>query len=299
MKRKLVLALVTCAVSAGFVLAPSSMPATSADDAVVKSDRAVAAAFERGDKVALKVLLDEDFSWVDTDGIMWERPDALRAGLKPLVPMTSDTKIIEFRYGKVIWIQESQGNKYAAHFWVQRPEGWRLLHTNEIAVQPAERGANVRPNFAVPCINPCKEVPYKPISDSEKAALANWQDQESGTGHHDMHMGDHLIAVNSNSDGAARAAAQAEGRPTGETPTAGANRPPIGAAPALWVRTWDFGDSVVAIMLQPTYGGKAYWSSRIFANHNGFWKMEQSYHTTIQASPRMTALPVPIEQSAN
>lgn len=299
MKRNLVLALVTCAASAGFVLAQSNTPATSADDAVVKSDRAVVAAFEKGDKAALKELLDTDFSWIDTDGIMWERPDVLRAGLRPLVPMTSDTKITEFKYGKVIWIQENQGNKFAAHFWVQRPGGWRLLHTNEIAVRPAERGANVRPNFAVPCINPCKEVPYKPISDSEKAALANWQDQESGTGHHDMHMGDNLIAVNSNSDGAARAAAQAAGRPTGETPAAGANRPPVGAAPALWVRTWDFGDSVVAIMLQPTYGGKAYWSSRIFANHNGLWKMEQSYHTTIQAAPRMTALPMTTEQSAN
>jgi len=298
MKRNLILAFVMCAVSAGFVVAQTSKPATSADDAVVKSDRAVVAAFERGDKAALKELLDADFTWIDTDGIMWERPDVFRAGLKPLVPMTSDTKITEFKYGKVIWIQENQGNKFAAHFWVQRPEGWRLLHTNEIAVQPAERGANVRPNFAVPCVNPCKEVPYKPISDSEKAALANWQDQESGTGHHDMHMGDNLLAVNSNSDGAARAATQAAGRPTGEAPAAGANRPPVGAAPALWVRTWDFGDSVVAIMLQPTYGGKAYWSSRIFANHNGLWKMEQSYHTTIQASPRMTALPAPVEESA-
>ena len=44
-------------------------------------------------------------------------------------------------------------------------------------------------------------------------------------------------------------------------------------------------------MLQPTYGGKAYWSSRVFGNHNGFWMMEESYHNTIQASPLMTALP--------
>ena len=76
-----------------------------------------------------------------------------------------------------------------------------------------------------------------------------------------------------------------------------ANRPQVGAAPALWVRTWDFGNAVVAIMLQPTYGGKAYWSSRIFANHDGLWKMDESYHTTIQASPRMTALPA-LAQSA-
>ena len=178
MKRYMVLAFVIFAVTAGLVFAQTSKPATTADDAVVQADRAVVAAFEKGDNAALKKLLDEDFTWIDTDGIMWERPDVYRAGLKPLVPMTNDTKITEFKYGKVIWIQENVGNKFAAHFWVQRPEGWRLLHTNEIAVQPAERGANVRPDFAVPCINPCKEVPYKPISDSEKAALAGWQDQE-------------------------------------------------------------------------------------------------------------------------
>jgi hypothetical protein len=297
MKRYTVLAFVIFAVTTGLVFAQTSKPATTADDAVVQADRAVVTAFEKGDHAALKKLLDEDFTWIDTDGIMWERPDVYRAGLKPLVSMTNDTKITEFKYGKVIWIQENVGNKFAAHFWVQRPEGWRLLHTNEIAVQPAERGANVRPDFAVPCINPCKEVPYKPISDSEKAALAGWQDQEEKN--HDAHMGDNLIAVNSNADGAARAVAQAAGRPTGDAPAVRANRPPVGAAPALWVRTWDFGDSVVAIMLQPTYGGKAYWSSRIFANHNGFWKMEQSYHTTIQASPRMTAVPMPVGQGAN
>jgi hypothetical protein len=65
----------------------------------------------------------------------------------------------------------------------------------------------------------------------------------------------------------------------------------VGVAPALWARTWDFGDAVVAIMLQPTYGGKAYWSSRIFGNHNGFWKMEESYHNTIATSPVMTVVP--------
>lgn len=46
------------------------------------------------------------------------------------------------------------------------------------------------------------------------------------------------------------------------------------------------------------FGGKAYWSSPVYGNHNGFCKMEESYHTTIQASPRMTAPPMPVEQSA-
>jgi hypothetical protein len=52
-------------------------------------------------------------------------------------PSGGDVKIVEHKYGKVVWIQENIGNKYAAHFWVQRPTGWKLLHNTEIATRPA------------------------------------------------------------------------------------------------------------------------------------------------------------------
>ena len=146
------------------------------------------------------------------------------------------------------------GQQYAAHFWVQRPAGWRLLHTNEIATRPAVPGENVRPDFTIPCINPCKELPYKPLSPSEKAALENWQDQESGTGHHDMHMGDNTVVISSTTQ-TPRKSATATGPTPVRPPTA--DRPFISTTPALYARTWDFGDSVVMIMLQPTWGGKA------------------------------------------
>jgi hypothetical protein len=279
------------------LLAAQIRPA-AADESALQADRDLGAAYEKGNSAAVNKLLDAEFTWIDTDGIMWERPDVLRAGLKPLVPNASDVKTLEHKYakGKVVWIQNNQGNKYAAHIWVQRPAGWRLLHVNEIATRPSD-GPNVRPDYAVPCVNPCREVPYKPISASEKAALLAWQDQEgaNGPGHHDMHIGDNVVVIGSTTT-TPRPSATAPG----PTPVnqAAAGRPQVGAAPALWVRTWDFGDAVVAIMLQPTYGGKAYWSSRIFGNHDGFWKMEESYHTTIQASPRMTALPAPGERSS-
>jgi hypothetical protein len=299
MKRYLAVAFVLCAVSVGLLAAQGSKPAAAADDSALQADRALGAAFEKGNSTLVNKLLDAEFTWIDTDGIMWERPDALRTGLKPLVPNASDVKTLEHKYakGKVVWIQNNQGNKYAAHIWVQRPAGWRLLHANEIATRPADPVGNVRPDYAIPCNNPCKDVPYKPISASEKAALAGWQDQEgvNGPGHHDMHIGDNVVVISSTTT-TPRPSATAPG-PTPVNPVA-ANRPQVGAAPALWVRTWDFDDAVVAIMLQPTYGGKAYWSSRIFGNHNGFWKMEESYHTTIQASPRMTALPMPEEKSS-
>ena len=295
MKRYISFVVMLCAVSAGLLAAQTKQTDANASDAVVQADQALVAAFYKGDKATVNKYLDADFSWIDTDGIMWAREDALRAGLKPLVPVASDVKITEHKYGKVVWIQDNQGNKFAAHFWVQRPEGWRLLHTNEIATRPAEPGENARPNFTIPCINPCKELPYKPLSASEKAAIENWQDQESGTGHHDMHMGDNVVVIGSTT-ATPRPSPTATG-PTKVTPPT-ADRPFISTTPALWARTWDFGDAVVAIMLQPTWGGKAYWSSRVFGNHNGFWKMEESYHTTIQAAPRMTAVPMPVQQSA-
>ena len=296
MKRYLIAAFVMCAVSAGLVVAQTSKPATT-ESAALKADRALAAAYEKGDSAKVNKLLDSDFTWIDTDGIMWERPDVLRANLKPLVPMTAETQITEHAYanGKVVWIQDNLGNKFAAHTWVMRPGGYRLLQTNEIATRAPDGVPNVRANYDIPCINPCKEVPYKPISDSEKAALFAWQDQEGGVGMHDMHMGDNVIVISSTTTTPRPSKTATAPKP--QTP----RKPGTfieGAAPALWVRTWDFGDAVVAIMLQPTYGGKAYWSSRVYGNHNGFWKMEESYHTTIQASPRMTALPMPVEQSA-
>lgn len=295
MKRYISIVMVLCAVSAGLLAAQTKQTDANTNDPVVQADQALVAAFYKGDKATVNKYLDADFSWIDTDGIMWAREDALRAGLKPLVPVASDVKITEHKYGKVVWIQDNQGNKFAAHFWVQRPEGWRLLHTNEIATRPAEPGENTRANFTIPCINPCKELPYKALSASEKAAIENWQDQESGTGHHDMHMGDNVVVISSTT-ATPRPSPTATG-PTKVTPPT-ADRPFISTTPALWARTWDFGDAVVAIMLQPTWGGKAYWSSRVFGNHNGFWKMEESYHTTIQAAPRMTAVPMPVQQSA-
>jgi hypothetical protein len=200
-------------------------------------------------------------------------------------------KITEHKYGKVIWIQENVGNKYAAHFWVERPSGWRLLHTNEINVGAYGKSSDVRPDFAVPCINPCQMMPYKPLTASEKGALEGWLDQESGMGHHDMHLGENLRSVHSeNGVQPPKAVRMAQTAKRMKDP-AYRKLPPVGVAPVLYMRTWDFGNAVVAIMLQPTYGGKAYWSSRVFGLHNGLWMMDESYHTTIQSSPRMTALP--------
>src|SRR6266478_6154060 len=124
---------------AGSIATLASRPAAAADDAVVTADKAVVAALAKGDKVAANKWLDPDFTWIDSEGIMWAKADAFRAGLKPLVAVGTDTKIIEHKYGKsVVWIQWNQGNKYSARFWVKRPTGWKLPSTSP-ATTPARR----------------------------------------------------------------------------------------------------------------------------------------------------------------
>jgi len=62
-------------------------------------------------------------------------------------------------------------------------------------------------------------------------------------------------------------------------------------APVAFGRGWDFGDAVVWVQLQPTYGDKPYWSTRVYAEINGIWQMAESYHTYIKDAPVMAPVP--------
>ena len=149
-----------------------SFAANTPGDAVMTADKAVMAALSKGDKAAANKWLDADFNWIDAEGIMWYKDDAFRAGIKPLINASDDVKLVEHKYGqRVVWIQWNQGNKYSAHFWVKRPSGWKLLHATEIAAVAKRDFQTVAPAYDMPCNNPCKAVPYKPVSAGEKAAL--------------------------------------------------------------------------------------------------------------------------------
>ena len=279
--------------SAGLLALPV-FAAGPSEDAVISADKAVIAALAKGDKAAANKWLDQDFNWIDAEGIMWYKDDAFRAGIKPLVGAPGDdVKVIEHKYGKsVVWIQWSQGNKYSAHFWVKRPAGWKLLHSTEIAAIPKRDFLTVEPTYDIPCNNPCKALPYKAISAGEKAALEEWQDQESGQSRWEVRVADNMDQRVVSTYGGASPSKADRIAGMNKRKSANANAPKVGAAPALWIRTWDFDDAVVMVSIQPTYGDKAYWSSRVLAkNEAGVWQMMESYHNYVLASPVMTATP--------
>jgi len=145
--------------------------------------------------------------------------------------------------------------------------------------------------FAVPCTNPCHVLPYTPLGAGEKSALEAWQEQESGSAGWGKRVADNFDQRAVNTYGG-RSASQKDRfagmlRAQQQNP----NRPQIGAAPVAFGRAWDFGESVLWVQLQPTYGDKPYWSSRVYANVNGLWQMTESYHTYIKDAPVMAPVP--------
>ena len=215
--------------------AQASKPA-GGDDPVLKADRALVAALYKGDRRALDKMLDPELMWIDKEGIMWFREDAYQAGLKSLVPNASDVKVTEHKYGKVVWIQNNQGNKYAAHFWVQRPAGWRLLHIAEIEQRPAEPG-DVRPNYPVACDNPCNEIPYKALTQNEKDAIRAWELMDSGDpALRAKYLGSGVTVTSTARGGGGGGQGNAGGRGPGAGGRGPAAARMVGAPPALFPR---------------------------------------------------------------
>lgn len=284
---------VTGLACAGVMAAWKSAPAAVGDDPVAIADKSVEAALAKGDRATASKWLDADFSWIDSEGIMWAKDDAFRAELKPLITDGDDIKVTEHKYGKsVVWIQWNQGSKFSARFWVKRPAGWKLLHTTEIAAVAKRDFQTVEPTYDIPCNNPCKAVPYKPLSAGEKAALDEWQTQESSQAGWEQHVADNMDQRAVSTYGGASPSKADRIAGMNKRKAANPSAPKVGAAPALWIRTWDFGDAVVMVSVQPTYGDKAYWSSRVLApNEAGLWQMMESYHNYILASPVMSATP--------
>jgi hypothetical protein len=284
MKRYPTTFLLAGALCAAGLIAFASETAHAADDPVITADKALARAFEKGDKATLNKYLEPDFTWVDPDGVMVTRPDALALGMKPQVDYGEGVQIRENKIGeRAVWLQLHAGNKYSGRVWVKRGKDWKLLHTTEIVTRPEEEDIRVRPTYPIPCINPCQTVPYRPVDKVQATVLASWQEQVSSREQLIRHTDEEqTMVLTYGGETPPRRV-----RLTGPTPPR--SGPAVGSPPVLWMGMWTIDpETVVMVACQPGYGTKAYWSSRVFHFQNGLWQMMESYHNTIQASGVMT-----------
>jgi hypothetical protein len=264
-----------------FVSLPDRSMAAEMDQAVLQADHAFVQDLANGDNAKLTSLLDENFTWCDSNGKTLSGAEVLRALPRDSLGDESGVEVTERTYGQVAAVSASRGKVHVLRLWVQRASGWRLLVCHEVSQldQPStSAGTGVND-----CENPCKSVPFRPANDAEQAIIASWQALETAVTAHESagwapHIADEFVQISSNSDHpitkSGRMATLDKQKQLG-----------VGSAPSPLVsaKMFDFADSVVMTCLHQPYTGKPVHVSRLWIKRDGQWVMVISYQTTVQA----------------
>ena len=279
----------------------SPLRVAAADDqsqVVLAADKALESAIAGADRSALSRVLDSEFTWIFPDGVLSAKREILEGlgqGKGPKLAATSgdsSAQVTDRVYGNVVLVQVHSGKAHELHVWVKRSEGWRALHINEIVQgreAPPVGGGGAVPSEAgveTPCVNPCKTVPFRPVTTGARTALASWQQIETGSFERDMdlwgrHVADECDILDSGGDGilsktqriANTMKAKQAGMRTNEAP------------PLVSARMYDFGNTVVFVAAEQPYRGKPFYATRVMVNRDGRYQMVVSYHTTIADVP--------------
>lgn len=308
MRRTSLLPLVTCLVGFSTALAWTASHAQNGDplrksvlDANVRFDSALAS----DNRAALDEILDPEFTWIFPDGSYYGRSDTLQALPDAATSTTGEeSSVAERAYGRVRALEVSSGLVRALRIWVLRPDGWRLLHMNELVKAPEPQGAP-RPYRAayrdtVPvqaCDNPCEAVPYVPATQRSLDALRSWQQQELGSHTMDMELWGSYVTDEwiSQRAGSPQNSKERRIRLTdrrAEHGVAGSTQ-----ATVLQMRLYDLEDAVLMVSLTQGLRGRPEYRTRIFV-HDGEradggdrYKMAESYGQVVAASAVFERVP--------
>jgi ketosteroid isomerase-like protein len=266
------------------VIAPNvgQLAVAGEDQAALQADLAFAQAVAKSDKAAVGKLLDNDFTWTDSEGKSFKRSEVLESLPKPGFTDENSASRRNHAYGQVVAVMASHGKVYALRVWVKRPAGWKALAYHEVTLkdQPsASSGSGVKD-----CENPCKGIPYKPKNEAEREIVGSWQALETGVTAHDsaawaQHVADEFTMLSSNND---HPLSKADRMATLDKQ----KQTSVGSAPAPLVSAemFDFGDAVIMKCLHQPFTGKPVRVTRVWIKRDGKWVMSISYQTTIQAA---------------
>jgi hypothetical protein len=263
------------------MVAANGVAAAEGDAAILQADREFEKAVAASDSSALGKLLDDDFTWTDSQGKTLTRKEALAVVPKNDLDDEAGADRSERTYGEVAAVSAGRDKLHVLRLWVRRHSGWRLLvyhAVKQLDQPPTSPGSGVNT-----CENPCKRVPFPPANDAERAIIASWQALETGVTAHDStawapHIADEFVQISSNSD---RPIYKKDRMATLDKQKVSG----VGSAPSPLVsaKMLDFGDAVVMTCLHQPYAGKPVHVSRLWIKRDGNWVMAISYQTTIQA----------------
>jgi hypothetical protein len=274
-------------------------PVSADDQAVEVANRAFEKAVAK-DPVALEMQTDPTFTWIDATGTFQSREeilDAFGAGTAPQLLVLTTAVGVQLTtrvYGQLAFVQVHAGRSYSLRIFAKQNNGWRAVHVIELTQPPQGEVPASATGAAVPseegvitdCINPCKVVPFKPGTPAAKAAFADWREMELGSLARNMdlwgrHVLDDVIIVDSGGNGTISKAQRIGNTLKQKQAGVRTNEVP----PVLWARAFEFGDTVLLLMIQQPYKGQPYYGTRIYVNRDGRYQMAVSYHTSIASVP--------------
>ena len=260
------------------LLAFATAPLRAGDSSsLLQTDKAFVQATLHKDAAAAGTLLSADFTWIDSVGKRFTREQVLQTF--PAVA-NSDVEAQARNYGNTAVARANRGKMNVLRVWVKRGDAWRIALYQE--VQQVEKSEPVNAPASGDCVNPCKEIPYQPRTDSEKAAIASWQGVMKAMAANDVDaysplIADEFTATDTFHDRpytkADRLAQISKKKQSGTR-----NAPPEMVSAEMF----DFGETVLMIAKEQRQGGKAYFNSRMWVKRDGRWQMLFSFNTQIE-----------------
>jgi len=247
------------------------------------ADHALVTALASGDARAAAAWLDDDFTWVDSNGRVLDKDQAVQALPKPPLGNEAGLEPIGQFYGAVATIMVERDKVFLLRIWVRRTAGWRALVYHEVSQNlPAAPHGPGRKQWD----NPCKTIPYAPRNKAEFECLASWQRLETAVMAGDAeawsrHVADEFMVI-----GPTRRHSKADRKAVlTEQKRSNTNSAPT---PLVSARLFDFPDAMVMSCEHQPFHGKAARVSRVFVKRDGQWLMAVSFQTTRQDAPVKT-----------
>jgi len=267
---------------------PETALAPAPDDSVIaqQADTTWMNALQAGNPQDAGTALDADFEWTDARGRTRERADAL-ASLSALAgEFRDETERKAFHYGHLHVITSERPDGRMMRVWALRPDGWRLFAvistalttgTTPFAATVTAAGAPA----AADCENPCRTMPFEPVTDTTKEIVRIFQQLKMDEWHPNPDSWAPYVLDDVYYTTATAQLSKAD-RVEHLRKLKESGAPSVPGDPVVLTRIHDFGDSAVMIARhRPFRGGQPYYSLRVWALRDGRWQLANTQQTVI------------------
>ena len=261
----------------------AAQPAQTDAAAALQADSRWMSALNGLDPSAATPALDADFEWTNADGQTRTRSESAAALPALAGEFRNETDRQTFHYGHVHVITSARPGARMMRVWALRPEGWRLFAAISTALATgttpfAAAGAPA----AADCENPCRTMPFEPVTETTKEIASIFQQLKVDEWHPNPdnwapYVLDDVYYVTATAQ-LSKADRVEHLRKLNES-----GAPSVPGDPVVSMRIHDFGDSAVMVARHnPFRGGKPYHSLRIWAQRDGRWQLANTQQTVLQ-----------------